>query len=216
MTATIRSTRRTAPLLVTAALAVGLIGLAPASAAQAGPTSASAPASAAKADPTSVRFRAAIAKAAISQIGKRETGVNYYPATYKLNRDILRPVAWCGVFANWAWYKGNASKRPNMKGKGVDQGHWATYWQKWGKKNNRWSPISKGSPAQGDAIVYGNYPASVHVGIVVDVRRDKKGNVSHVRTVEGNVADKVTDTGWRKITALTGSGKKASGFVSPF
>ena len=212
MTAIIRSTRRTAPLLVIAALAVGLIGLAPASAAQADRASAAAPAAAAQ--PTS--SRAWIANAAISQINKRETGNNNYPIAYKLNRDIMRPAAWCGVFANWAWAKGNASKRPNMKGSGVDQGHWATYWQKWGKRNNRWSPIANRNVGIGDAVVYGTYPASRHVGIVVGVKYDKNHKATQVRTVEGNVGDKVTDTGWRKITALTGGGAKATGFVSPF
>ncbi|WP_163504873.1 C40 family peptidase [Fodinicola acaciae] len=173
------------------------------------------PVTAAYADPPSAHIRDSIAKAAISQIGKKETGNNYYPKAYKISSAILRPAAWCGIFANWAWWKGGATKRPNMTGSGTNQGHWATYWQKWGKAQHRWKPISKKSTAPGDVVVYGNYPDSRHVGVVVGVKYDSHGNVSQVRTVEGNFGDKVTDRGWRKIGSMSGGGAKATGFVSP-
>jgi hypothetical protein len=196
-----RSTRRLAPLFLIVALAIGLLGsLAPATAAEAA---------------TPAQIRAKIASLAKSQIGKRETGTNYYPIAYKTHSYIIRPAAWCGVFTHWAWYKGGATRRPNMTGSGVNQGHWATYWQKWGKNNHRWKPISQKKVAKGDVIVYGNFPASVHVGVVVDVRNDSHGRATSVRTVEGNRSDKVTDTGWRSITRLTGGGSSATGFVSP-
>jgi hypothetical protein len=188
------------PVALTAALVLGVATLAPSAAAE----------TEAKADK-----RTAIAKAAISQIGKREQPTNMYPKAYKISSNIIRPAAWCGVFANWAWWKGGATKRPNMAGSGVNQGHWATYWQKWGKDNNRWKPISRRSAAKGDAVVYGNFPASVHVGIVVAVKKNSAGKVTQVRTVEGNLSDMVKDTGWRNIGSLTGGGERATGFVSP-
>ncbi|GAA4634418.1 hypothetical protein GCM10023196_075870 [Actinoallomurus vinaceus] len=173
---------------------------------------------AAKLDPPQYKIRVAIAKKAITQIGQGEHPsqcggkANCYPKAYKLkSKNIARPAEWCGVFVNWAWTQGGADKRPSMKGKGVDQGHWATYWQKWGKKVKRWHK----TPNIGDAIVYGNYPDSTHVGVVVGLKYNKKGKVVQVRTVEGNVGDQVTDKKWRKIGNLTGRGFKASGFVSP-
>lgn len=196
-----RSGRRGWPLLVIVALALSLLGgVAPATAASAA---------------TPAQIRAKIASLAVGQINKQETGTNYYPIAYKTHSYIVRPAAWCGVFAHWAWFKGGATRRPNMTGSGVNQGHWATYWQKWGQNNSRWKPISQRKVAKGDAVVYGNFPASVHVGIVVDVRNDASGRATSVRTVEGNLSNKVKDTGWRSITGLTGGGRAATGFVSP-
>jgi hypothetical protein len=183
------------------AFAVGLLGgLAPATQADAA---------------TPAQIRTKIANLAIGQIGRRETGNNYYPIAYKTHSYIIRPAAWCGVFSHWAWYKGGATRRPNMTGSGVNQGHWATYWQKWGKANHRWKTAASRKVAKGDVIVYGNYPASVHVGVVVGVRTDSRGLATSIRTVEGNRSDKVTDTGWRAMSALTGGGARATGFVSP-
>ncbi|WP_433272148.1 CHAP domain-containing protein [Actinosynnema sp. CS-041913] len=175
-------------------------------------------------DPPQWRIREAIAERAIGQIGQRETGVNNYPKRYQDidKKNVVRPAEWCGVFVNWAWASAGVPQRPRMKAPrgapAIDQGHWATYWQKWGKANGRWKAIGKRDVSKGDAVVYGNYPAEIaHVGVVVDVKRDPKTlKVTHVRTVEGNVGNKVTDLKWRKITALTGRGVKASGFVSPF
>ncbi|MCO6010824.1 hypothetical protein NE236_38285 [Actinoallomurus purpureus] len=171
---------------------------------------------AAKLDPPQYRIRVAIAKNATTQIGQPEHPsqcggkANCYPKAYKVNKDVARPAEWCGVFVNWAWTRGGATRQPSMKGKDIDQGHWATYWQKWGKKVARWHK----TPDIGDAIVYGNYPASTHIGVVVGVKY-QNGKVVQVRTVEGNVGDKVTDKKWRKIGSLYGRGYKASGFVSP-
>lgn len=159
-----------------------------------------------------------IAQFAVGQIGAQERGDNLYPKRYQnINRKhIQRPASWCGVFVNWAWAKAGVTQRPSMNpARGSAQGHWATYWQKWGKEHHRWKPISKRNPWKGDVVVYGNYPESGHVGIVVDVKYDRDGKVTHVRTVEGNISDKVTDLGWRQITELTGNGLKATGFVSP-
>jgi hypothetical protein len=103
--------------------------------------------------------------------------------------------------------------------RGVNQGHFATYWQKWGKSHDRWKPLSKRNPRVGDAVVYGDYPSDFsHIGVVVDVKYNRHGKAVKVRTVEGNVSDKVSDLGWRKIADLTarGGAVKASGFVSPF
>jgi hypothetical protein len=165
--------------------------------------------------PASADVRSAIANAAISQIGKAETGTNYYPIAYKISDSIVRPAAWCGIFANWAWWKGGATARPNMTGSGTAQGHWATYWQKWAKDHSRWKPIANKNPAPGDVVVYGNYPDSRHVGVVVEVRKGSDGKVTQVRSVEGNFGDKVTDRGWRAIGSLTGGGASATGFASP-
>ena len=188
------------PVALTAALVLGVATLAPTASAETN----------GKAD-----IRGAIAHAAITQIGKREQPTNMYPKAYQFRSNIVRPAAWCGVFANWAWWKGGVSKRPNMSGSGVNQGHWATYWQKWGKANGRWKPISRHSAAKGDAVVYGTFPDSVHVGIVVDVRKNSAGKVTKIRSVEGNLSDMVKDTWWRNIGDLSGGGKKATGFVSP-
>jgi hypothetical protein len=100
-------------------------------------------------------------------------------------------------------------------GVGVNQGHFATYWQKWAKANKRWKPIGQRRVARGDVIVYGSFAQSGHVGVVIDVRINAKGRATAVRTVEGNVRDRVVDTGWRSINALTGRNLRASGFVSP-
>jgi hypothetical protein len=103
------SLRRSAPLLLIVALVVGLLGvLAPARPAEAA---------------TPAQIRAKIANLAVSQIGRRETGNNYYPIAYKTHSYILRPAAWCGIFSHWAWYKGGATRRPNMTGSGTAQGH---------------------------------------------------------------------------------------------
>jgi hypothetical protein len=172
---------------------------------------------AARLDPPSYTTRVRIAGYAKSQIGKKEIPsqcggrANCYPKAYKTNRYVIRPDEWCGVFVNWAWTKGGATRQPSMKGKGKRQGHWATYWQEWGKKVKRWHK----TPGIGDAVVYGNYPASAHIGVVVGLKYDKHAKVTQVRTVEGNVGDKVTDRGWRKVGSLFGRGYKASGFVSP-
>lgn len=176
-----------------------------------------APAGAAHADPPSARIRAAIAKAALSQVGQHESGgQNYYPVRYKIGPDVLRPREWCGVFVNWAWYKGHAPSRPPMRGPGMKQGHYATYWQLWAKKHHKWRPLSK--PELGAAVVYGNYPASGHIGVIVEIRYYK--GKKQVRTVEGNVGDKVVKKPWRYVTKLYGgqgpNGKPlhADGFVS--
>ena len=210
MTPTTR-TGRFGTLLLMIALALGLAGFAPATAAQAAPAAAQA----ASAQASSVKIRDAIVWAAASQVGQRETGTNYYPVRYKISAQIQRPAAWCGVFTNWAWYAGHATKRPNMAGVGVNQGHFATYWQKWAKANKRWKPIGQRRVARGDVIVYGSFAQSGHVGVVIDVRINAKGRATAVRTVEGNVRDRVVDTGWRSINALTGRNLRASGFVSP-
>lgn len=124
------------------------------------------------------------------------------------------------MFTNWAWAKAGVTKRPPTNpARGVNQSDYATYWQKWAKAHHRWKPIKQRNPRIGDIIVYGNFPDQKgHVGVVVDVRYNRNGKATKVRTVEGNVSDKVTDPGWRKITDLTAySGTvKASGFVSPF
>jgi hypothetical protein len=160
-----------------------------------------------------------IAQLAIKEIGAAEKhGTNDYPKRYtKVNKHIVWGEAWCGVFAYWVWAKAGVSKRPPMNTRrGMAQGHWATYWQEWGKEHHRWKRIGgKRDPWIGDVIVYGHYPDSGHVGIVVDVKYSRKGKVTHIRTVEGNFGDKVTDRGWRKITQLTGNGQPATGFVSP-
>jgi len=192
---------RLAPLFLIVALALGTLGvLAPATAAEAA---------------TPAQIRAKIVSLVKGQVGKRETGNNYYPVAYKTHSYIVRPAAWCGVFSHWAWYKGGATRRPNMTGSGTAQGHWATYWKKWGETNRRWKPIAQKKVAKGDVIVYGTYPASRHVGVVTDVRNDASGRATSVRTVEGNLSNKVTDTGWRSINSLTGGGARATGFVSP-
>jgi len=181
---------------------------------------------------TSIRFAASakppepgsplprrIAQLAIGQIGAAESGgEDRYPKRYtRVNKHILWKQPWCGVFAYWVWTKAGVTKRPPMNpARGTAQGHWATYWQAWGKKHNRWKRIGgKRDPWIGDVIVYGNYPESGHVGIVVDVKYGRNGKVTHIRTVEGNFRDKVTDRGWRKITQLSGNGQPATGFVSP-
>ncbi len=195
------SLRRSVPLLLIVALAVGLLGvLAPAKPAEAA---------------TPAQIRNKIASLAIGQIGRRETGNNYYPIAYKTHSYIIRPAAWCGIFSHWAWYKGGATRRPNMTGSGTAQGHWATYWQKWGQNNRRWKPIAQKKVAKGDVVVYGTYPASRHVGVVVGVRYNSAGLATQVRTVEGNLSNMVKDTGWRNIGSMTGGGARATGFVSP-
>jgi hypothetical protein len=170
-----------------------------------------APAAAAHADPPGARIRAAIAKAALSQVGEQEQGVNYYPIRYKISNDVIRPAEWCGVFVNWAWYKGGAPSRPPMRGSGANQGHYATYWQKWGKQHRKWRPLNK--PELGAAVVYGNWSQSGHIGVVVAIRY-YKGKLQ-VRTVEGNVHDEVVQTPWRYTTSLYGGAHlRANGFVS--
>ena len=120
------------------------------------------------------------------------------------------------MFVYWVWTKAGVTKLPSMNtARGTAQGHWATYWQKWAQAHHRWKPISKRNPSVGDAVVYGTYAASGHIGLVVDVKYNRHGRVTHIRTVEGNIADQVSDLGWRKLSELTGNGQRASGFVSP-
>lgn len=166
--------------------------------------------------PSAARIRRQIVWVAASQVGQKETGNNYYPDRYKLNDQIVRPAAWCGIFAHWAWHEGGVARRPNMNtaGTGLKQGHWATYWQKWGQDTRRWKPITARKVAVGDVVVYGNFPDPGHVGVVIGVW-NVRGRAVAVRTVEGNLDDKVTDTGWRNITQLKGRGLEATGFVSP-
>ena len=218
-TKTVTGRRRRAQLFVTGVLTAATLTTAavPASAALpvAKDTSTSFAVSAKPPEPVSPLPRR-IARLAIGQIGAAEQGDNWYPKRYKVNKHIMRPAAWCGVFTYWAWTKAGVAKRPPMNpARGMAQGHWATYWQKWGKEHHRWKPISKRNPWLGDVIVYGNFPDDGHVGIVVDVKYGRSGRVTQIRTVEGNFGDKVTDRGWRKITQLTGNGQPATGFVSP-
>ncbi|RKT53319.1 CHAP domain-containing protein [Saccharothrix australiensis] len=176
------------------------------------------------ADPAEWRVRQEIVDHAFSQVGAREDGPNGYPRRYQdIDPAVRRPVEWCGVFVNWAWTKAGVPQRPSMQAApgapAVDQGHWATYWQKWGQANGRWKPLAERDVEMGDAIVYGNYPSMVaHVGVVVEVNYDRTGRkATHVRTVEGNVSDRVVYTKWRKLSDLNaGAGLKVSGFVSPF
>ncbi|CCH28981.1 CHAP domain-containing protein [Actinosynnema sp. NPDC047251] len=182
------------------------------------------PAQAQEHAPDEWRIRLEIVDYAFSQIGAKENGPNGYPQRYQdVDQDVRRPVEWCGVFVNWAWTKAGVPQRPSMRpaegAPGVDQGHWATYWQKWGQQNSRWKPLADRDVEMGDAVVYGNYPSMVaHVGIVVEVSYDATGQkATHVRTVEGNVSDKVVYSKWRRLSDLNaGPGLKASGFVSPF
>ncbi|MBW4721634.1 CHAP domain-containing protein [Saccharothrix obliqua] len=176
------------------------------------------------ADPAQWRIRQEIVDYAFSQVGAKENGPNGYPQRYQdVDPDVRRPVEWCGVFVNWAWTKAGVPERPSMRAvdgaPGVDQGHWATYWQKWGQANGRWKPIADRDVEMGDAVVYGNYPSMyAHVGVVVEVNYDRTGlKATHVRTVEGNVSDRVVYSKWRKLSDLNaGPGLRATGFVSPF
>lgn len=150
------------------------------------------------------------------EIGERESGADdTYPKRYQIpGYGIVYGVDWCGIFVHWVWRHGGATKIPRMKGEGTAQGHWATYWQKWAKDNKRWKDLKNAAP--GDAIVYGEYPQSGHIGVVVGVRKDDRGAVTQVQTVEGNVGGAVVRTGWRKLAELTGRGLKAHGVASPF
>lgn len=170
------------------------------------------------------RIRQEIVDQALRQVGQREGNGNYYPPQYQIEgQGVLRPAEWCGVFVNWAWTTAGVPDRPSMRpapGASVlDQGHWATYWQKWGKANGRWKDIAERDVAPGDAVVYGNYPdMHAHVGLVVEVKYDRTGRkATHVRTVEGNFGDRVVYSKLRKIEGLNaGKYLQASGFVSPF
>ena len=170
------------------------------------------------------RIRQEIVDHALRQVGQREGNGNYFPPQYQLaGQGVLRPAEWCGVFVNWAWTTAGVPDRPSMRpapGASVlDQGHWATYWQKWGKTTNRWKDIAERDVAPGDAVVYGNYPdMHAHVGLVVEVKYDRTGrNATHVRTIEGNFGDRVVYSKLRKIEGLNaGKYLQASGFVSPF
>ncbi len=170
------------------------------------------------------RVRQEIVDHALLQVGQREGNGNYYPPQYQVaGQGVLRPAEWCGVFVNWAWTTAGVPDRPAMRpapGASVlDQGHWATYWQKWGKATGRWKDISERDVAPGDAVVYGNYPdMHAHVGLVVEVKYDRTGRkATHVRTVEGNFGDRVVYSKLRKIEGLNaGKYLRASGFVSPF
>ncbi|MCX4388184.1 CHAP domain-containing protein [Micromonospora peucetia] len=161
-------------------------------------------------------IRRLISNTAESEVGSVETGNNNYPLRYKLNGNIVRPAEWCGVFVNYCWVIGGATKKPSMKGSGTAQGHWATYWKSWANKNGRWTGLS-GTPAIGDAVVYGHYADSGHIGIVVGVRGS--GSSREIMTVEGNVSNKVTAFGWRKPSSMyvTRDGVKryVSGYVRP-
>lgn len=212
--------KRAATAALALAALIGLGALVPNSSPTADPVLVSA-----EADPVTWKIRERIAKIAIEERNKPEDppGSNNYPKHYQLNNNIVRPAEWCGVFVNWAWSQGGASKIPQMKApkdkkgkvKHKEQGHYATYWQKWAKNTKRW----KSTPSLGDAVVFGNYPdGKGHVALVVDVKFDKKGKATHVKTVEGNVGQKVTYFDkWRKISDIRGGeGKrKVSGFVSP-
>ena len=170
------------------------------------------------------RIRQEIVDQALRQVGQREGNGNYYPPQFQVpGQGILRPAEWCGVFVNWAWTAAGVPDRPSMRpapGASVlDQGHWATYWQKWGKANGRWKGIDQRDVAPGDAVVYGNYPdMHAHVGLVVEVKYDRTGRkATHVRTIEGNFGDRVVYSKLRKIEGLNaGKYLQASGFVSPF
>ncbi|MFE2753949.1 CHAP domain-containing protein [Actinosynnema sp. NPDC059335] len=170
------------------------------------------------------RIRQEIVDQALRQVGQREGNGNYYPPQYQVEgQGVLRPAEWCGVFVNWAWTTAGVPDRPSMRpapgAPVLDQGHWATYWQKWGKANGRWKDIAERDVAPGDAVVYGNYPdMHAHVGLVVEVRYDRTGRkATHVRTVEGNFDDRVVYSKLRKIEGLNaGKYLQATGFVSPF
>jgi len=176
------------------------------------------------ADQAEWRVRQEIVDNALRQVGQREGNGNYYPPQYQVaGQGVLRPAEWCGVFVNWAWTTAGVPDRPSMRpapGASVlDQGHWATYWQKWGKATGRWKDIAEREVAPGDAVVYGNYPdMHAHVGVVVEVKYDRTGRkATHVRTVEGNFGERVVYSKMRKIEGLNaGRYLQASGFVSPF
>ncbi|MFC5058891.1 CHAP domain-containing protein [Saccharothrix xinjiangensis] len=170
------------------------------------------------------RVRQDIVDHALREVGQREGRGNYYPEKYQLpGQGILRPAEWCGVFVNWAWTAAGVPDRPSMRpapgGSVLDQGHWATYWQKWGRANGRWKDIAERDVAPGDAVVYGNYPdMHAHVALVVEVKYDRTGRkATHVRTVEGNFGERVVYSKLRPIEGLNaGRYLKATGFVSPF
>lgn len=170
------------------------------------------------------RIRQDIVDHALREVGQREGRGNYYPEKYQaVAPGILRPAEWCGVFVNWAWTTAGVPNGPSMRpapGASVlEQGHWATYWQKWGRENGRWKDIAERDVAPGDAVVYGNYPdMHAHVGLVVEVKYDRTGRkATHVRTVEGNFGDRVVYSRLRSIEGLNaGRFLKATGFVSPF
>ncbi|MFC6090428.1 hypothetical protein Q5530_14120 [Saccharothrix sp. BKS2] len=170
------------------------------------------------------RVRQDIVDHALREVGQREGRGNYYPEKYQqVGQGVLRPAEWCGVFVNWAWTTAGVPDRPSMRpapgGSVLDQGHWATYWQKWGRSNGRWKDIAERDVEPGDAVVYGNYPdMHAHVGLVVEVKYDRTGRrATHVRTVEGNFGERVVYSKLRPIEGLNaGRYLKASGFVSPF
>ncbi|MDU0288711.1 CHAP domain-containing protein [Saccharothrix longispora] len=170
------------------------------------------------------RIRQDIVDHALREVGQREGNGNFYPEKYRdVEPGVLRPAEWCGVFVNWAWATAGVVDKPSMRpapGASVlEQGHWATYWQKWGKATGRWKDISERDVEPGDAVVYGNFPDfHAHVGLVVEVKYDRTGlKATHVRTVEGNFGDRVVYSKLRSIEGLNaGKYLKATGFVSPF
>ncbi|MDQ2585750.1 CHAP domain-containing protein [Saccharothrix yanglingensis] len=170
------------------------------------------------------RIRQDIVDHALREVGQREGKGNFYPEKYRdVEPGVLRPAEWCGVFVNWAWATAGVVDKPSMRpapGASVlEQGHWATYWQKWGKTTGRWKDISERDVEPGDAVVYGNFPDfHAHVGLVVEVKYDRTGRkATHVRTVEGNFGDRVVYSKLRSIEGLNaGKYLKATGFVSPF
>ncbi|GAA2675174.1 MULTISPECIES: CHAP domain-containing protein [Actinosynnema] len=182
------------------------------------------PAQAAPGELEQWRVRQEIVDKAMAEVGQRESGPELYPERYQqVDSAVMRPAQWCGVFVNWAWTVGGVKDRPAMRpapgSSGLDQGHWATYWQKWARENGKWRDISERNVEMGDVVVFGQYPSMfAHVGLVVEVRYDDSGlKATHVRTVEGNYGDRVAYTRWRKIDGLSaGFGRPASGFVSPF
>jgi len=160
-----------------------------------------------------------IAHLARQEVGAHErTGQNDYPRKYqRANKHIVYGEAWCGIFTYWVWTKAGVVRRPSMNpSRGNEQGHYATYWQEWASDHQRWKPLKKRNPEVGDLVVYGTFAVSGHIGVVVDVKYNRRGKATHIRTVEGNLSNhQVGDLGWRKLSELTGNGQKASGFVSP-
>ncbi|GGQ96094.1 CHAP domain-containing protein [Kitasatospora griseola] len=170
-----RFLRRTAALAATAALALGLTALAPATTAAAAPaaTTAAAPAAA----PAVVASASGAAQLAAANVGRSAGTCAYTPTYNTLGGSQFEhscvgwagvPEYWCSDFAIWAW------RNSGLAVTGLDAS--AVSFRTYGQNNGTLHTNASYVPQPGDAVIYGTGSGSGtvihHVAIVTALNAD--------------------------------------------
>ncbi|MCY1143579.1 tachylectin-related carbohydrate-binding protein [Actinoplanes sp. Pm04-4] len=150
------------------------------------------------------QLRSRIANLALGEVGTPESACDRYHSSCNGGQ-----VAWCAMFATWAWEQAGISGLPRSQWFAQGLGKWGV---DRGLFKSR-SGSAQGSPKVGDWAIYGQ-PAATgggHVDVVTAVHPD-----GTLTVVGGNVSNKVSKRTINPATARMGvDNVLISGYVTP-